>query len=346
MIQNEIITFNITDNAIAELSAQYTGLVASFGDTRAEKQLREAIAVLRDYRVQVEHRRKELKADALEYGKKVDAEAKRITENLLKIEEPLKANKEQIDAERERIKEEKRVAEVKRIETIQKKIFAIKELVFKAANEPIEEIRTIIDILQENKISQEEYQEFFKQAWDTYLEVSDKLGIILMEKQKEILKKKEREQEELKLKEERAKLAAEKKANEEEKALILQEREKLAREQAEAIERTEREKAKDDFTTKENLLNESIVIIPPNYDIDDTSTIEISEIKSTDIVGEKSAFEHDLEVILNYYNNSYTNPPYILSNAGRIFFERMKSKIHNLITSEINSLKEESNVNE
>lgn len=244
MIKNELITFNITDNAIAELSQQYSGLIAVFGDTKAEKELREAISVIRYYRVQIEHRRKELKADALEYGRKVDAEAKRITDSFLKIEEPLKANKEKIDAERERIKEEKRLIEVKRIETIQNKIFKIKELVFNSTHASIEEAQNMLEVLNHTKISQQEYQEFFQQAIDIHNETVESLQNIIAIKEENILKTKSQELEALRLKEERARIVEEKKALEEEKAVMLQEREKIAKEQ---------------YTEKENGLHHGII---------------------------------------------------------------------------------------
>jgi chromosome segregation ATPase len=60
--------------------------------------------VVKSKRVEVEKVRKELKADALEYGRKVDAEAKRITAMLQPIEDHLTAEEEAYLAEKERIK--------------------------------------------------------------------------------------------------------------------------------------------------------------------------------------------------------------------------------------------------
>ena len=105
------VVFSVTDAGIAELEAKHRGLVVAHGDKKGYLALTQAIAEVRTARTDVEKRRKELKQDALEYGRLVDSTAKQITERLEAIEGPLKANKEQIDAENERIKREKEEAE-------------------------------------------------------------------------------------------------------------------------------------------------------------------------------------------------------------------------------------------
>lgn len=100
-----VVKFNVTDESIAELRARMTGLTCA---TPADYELvRVSIAECRELRVAVENRRVELKADALEWGRKVDREAKRITAALESIENPLKAAKKLVDDEAERVKQEK-----------------------------------------------------------------------------------------------------------------------------------------------------------------------------------------------------------------------------------------------
>jgi len=84
---------------------------------------------LRDIRVSVEKKRKELKAGALEWGRLVDSEAKRITGELLQLENPIKEAKKVIDNEKARIKEEKRIADEKRKNEILARIDEIRILV-------------------------------------------------------------------------------------------------------------------------------------------------------------------------------------------------------------------------
>lgn len=79
--------FSLQDAAIATMAQQYGTLtINGVEDTEGFKAVHAARMVVKDHRVKVEKVRKELKADALEWGRKVDAEAKRITLLLEPIE--------------------------------------------------------------------------------------------------------------------------------------------------------------------------------------------------------------------------------------------------------------------
>jgi len=108
--ESRVIGFDVTDTAIAMLRTQLTGLTEY-------KAVTNGIAVVRDLRVSVEATRKALKEESLAWGRKVDAEAKRITEQLKAIETPLRLVKQQIDDAKEAAKkaaESARIAEVER----------------------------------------------------------------------------------------------------------------------------------------------------------------------------------------------------------------------------------------
>lgn len=75
-----------------------------------------AIATCRGLRVKIEERRKLLKHDSLEYGKKVDAVAKQLTGIIEAVEDPLKAAKLAVDNEKERLKREAALAEQRVVE--------------------------------------------------------------------------------------------------------------------------------------------------------------------------------------------------------------------------------------
>jgi chromosome segregation ATPase len=110
-----IVEYNVSDAAIEQLRVRLEGLtIREPGDYEV---VRCGIAEIRDLRGRVEKMRVELKAGALEYGRKVDSEAKRITAMLLEIEEPLKLEKQKVDDEKARIKREKEDAERARIES-------------------------------------------------------------------------------------------------------------------------------------------------------------------------------------------------------------------------------------
>lgn len=109
-----VVEYSVSDAAIEKLRERYSGL--TIANTADYERVRVGIGEIRDIRVQVEKTRVELKADALAYGRKVDAEAKRITALLLEIEEPLKLEKQKVDDEKARVKREKEEAERRRIE--------------------------------------------------------------------------------------------------------------------------------------------------------------------------------------------------------------------------------------
>lgn len=101
---SRMITYSVSLAEINEVKARYAALSC---DTPAGyEETRLAIAHVRDTRVAIEKRRVELKADALAFGRQVDATAKSLTELLLEIEEPLKLKKKAVDDEKERIKAE------------------------------------------------------------------------------------------------------------------------------------------------------------------------------------------------------------------------------------------------
>lgn len=121
---NSLIKYNITDAAIYEMKRQCSNLAII--DNASYKAVTEAIAIVRTKRTDVEKKRKELKANALEFGKRVDAEAKRITELLLEIEEPLKNLKKEEDDKREFEKREAERKEAERTAGIQARIDEIR----------------------------------------------------------------------------------------------------------------------------------------------------------------------------------------------------------------------------
>jgi hypothetical protein len=104
-----LIRYDVTDQRITELREQFAGLAERTPENYEPR--RKAIATCRELRVAVEKKRKELKADSLAWGKKVDSVAKHYTGLLESIEEPLQLAKDADDAEKTRIRQEKEAAE-------------------------------------------------------------------------------------------------------------------------------------------------------------------------------------------------------------------------------------------
>jgi hypothetical protein len=88
----------------------------SFSEPTLYREGTKAIAKCREFRVAIEERRKLLKADSLEYGRKVDAVAKQLTDIITAVEGPLKADKLAVDNAKELAKREAAEAERRAVE--------------------------------------------------------------------------------------------------------------------------------------------------------------------------------------------------------------------------------------
>lgn len=105
-METGIVEYSVTDAAISEMASLYMGLrITDIEDREQFNAVKTARLVVKGKRVEVEKRRKELKADALEWGKKVDTEAKRIFAKLEPIETHLQKEEDKV-VEAERLRKE------------------------------------------------------------------------------------------------------------------------------------------------------------------------------------------------------------------------------------------------
>jgi hypothetical protein len=119
---DEIVTYSITDAGIAKLKADYLPLVVrSVMDMVGYDACRKARIEVKGLRVDIEKRRKELKAESLEFGRRVDAKAKALMEPLTAIESHLQSQQDIVDNEKKRlVQEEERRAEAQFQERVSK----------------------------------------------------------------------------------------------------------------------------------------------------------------------------------------------------------------------------------
>ena len=104
----ELVKYSVTDEALAQYRKEFLPLtIKGLDDVEGYEKVRDARLFIKAERVNVEKKRVELKASALEYGRAVDAEAKRITVAIEEVEDHLMAEQKRIDDEKERIKFEK-----------------------------------------------------------------------------------------------------------------------------------------------------------------------------------------------------------------------------------------------
>lgn len=253
----EVIAYSVTDAALAEMKQKYAGLKIT--DHAGYETVRLAIADCRGKRSDVEARRKELKAAALDYGRRVDGEAKRITAALMEVEEPLKAEKQRVDDEKARVKREKEEAEEARKAAILAKIFDIQKRINSLFGLTATQLKEKFLEAFEIEITEEEYQEFTQEARNNKDNVLTVLKDAMLEreawekeeaKQKaeaERLEEQRKKQEEAqrRLDEEKAKLEAEKWAQalkEREAEIERQAKERAEKELKEKLDREEKER--------------------------------------------------------------------------------------------------------
>ena len=124
---NQLVEYGVTDAALATLKDKYA-VVPDAATKEGYAEIKAGLKELTPLRTDVEKKRKELKADALEYGRKVDGEAKRITGVILELETPFKEAKKLQDEKEERIKQEALEKERARIAAIEQKVTGIKNL--------------------------------------------------------------------------------------------------------------------------------------------------------------------------------------------------------------------------
>lgn len=105
-IKTPPVIYSPNDAAIAEIREQVRRAipdpVAAVATKDGYGEVKTALAMIVRLRTQIEERRKLLKADSLEYGRRIDGEAKRLTQLVVDIEVPLREAKLAKDREEER----------------------------------------------------------------------------------------------------------------------------------------------------------------------------------------------------------------------------------------------------
>ena len=101
-IKSELAKVNVNEQVIAQVTSDFMPLVISGKtDKVGFERVHKARIQVRDMRLAIEEKRKELKADSLAYGRAVDSEAKRLTDMLAPVEAHLQGEEERIKAEKE-----------------------------------------------------------------------------------------------------------------------------------------------------------------------------------------------------------------------------------------------------
>ena len=214
-IENQLKKFSITDAGIAELTTQYMPLkINGIEDKEGLKAVSEARKVIKKLRVEVDKLRKELNADALEYQRRINAEAKRITSLLEPIEMHLTSEERRIEDELERIKRQKEEEEFAKFQLRISNLLAI-GFKFDGQQYITDYIDTFSNskiVIRANKIKlldDLDFGEFYENA-NHYFEIhkAEQIEKERLRKEQEAREREEREAENKRLAEERQRLEA------------------------------------------------------------------------------------------------------------------------------------------
>jgi len=221
-----VIEYNITDAALAELAEKHKDVDAHKDYDAAKAAAKEC----QQLRSGLEEKRVELKKDALEYGRAVDGEAKRIKAAIVKIEQPIKDQITEID-NAEKIKEQQR------IEKIEASLQVLRAYGTDTEDRTLAELQQWQEQLNEMEITEEEFQEHREAAVGAKAESESRLRIAITRKQAAEEEAARLEQQRKEQAEEQEKLDAQRKEIEEGQRKLKEQQEeqerKAAAEQAE-----------------------------------------------------------------------------------------------------------------
>lgn len=255
-----VVKYDVTDSAIAKMEAEYMQLaIANLEDKEGFQRVHEARMVVKNHRVAVEKKRKELNADALKWQRLVNSEAKRITEKLEPIETHLFTEENRIEAEKEKIRAEKERIERERVEGIRAKIEALRQFAVIKPTMTAAQITDLMDNVADIIIDEQIFMEFREEAekvrsetWETLEKLEKERSEWEQEQasakaEAERLEKQRQEQEAERKRLEAIQKEADEKARKEREALEAERRkieaEKKALEDAKRAEKEKQERA-------------------------------------------------------------------------------------------------------
>ena len=237
-METQIVKYNVTDAEISEITNKYQGIEVK--DSASYKTVAAGLAECRAMRVDIESRRKELKSASLEYGRKVDGEAKRLTLLISPTEDALKAEKKKEDDKKAKAKAEKAKKEQDRVDGIQEKIDRINQFgvgtEFLTADELKSRISTLINMVTPN----EYYMEFEEIAGIAIIETKAVLRSALEDRERLDKEDEERKIEDARLEKIRQDQEEAQKALDEERLALKMERQRIETEREAEQKETQR----------------------------------------------------------------------------------------------------------
>jgi hypothetical protein len=164
--QTSIAEYSETAAALALLRKNYQGVVYDVTVPKEMKVAKEARAELRTLRTSLEKKRVEIKAPALERCRLIDSEAKRITAELVALEEPIDVQIKAEEARAEAEKLAKLAAEQERQDRIAGVIDAIRNVPASMIGKPSVIIAGQLARLEDTALAEDDFAEHFQAACD------------------------------------------------------------------------------------------------------------------------------------------------------------------------------------
>lgn len=166
---------------LALLEKNYKGMLYEVDTSMGMEHAKAARAAIREPRYEVERLRKSAKAPILALGKRLDAEATRISNALLTLETPIDEQIKSEESRKEQEKAAKAAAEAERIAAIQRRIENIRSWPVTAAGKSSVIVQQILDTARESK-PDESFQEFLESALTAWTTSGHALAGILAER--------------------------------------------------------------------------------------------------------------------------------------------------------------------
>jgi len=114
---DELAVFRKQDSIIAEMRANYMALkINGVDDRKGFDAVHKARMIVKNTRIEVEKTRTALKASVIDRGRRIDGEAKRVTDLMAPIEKYLTDQEEAITEEKERLRREAEEAQKAKVE--------------------------------------------------------------------------------------------------------------------------------------------------------------------------------------------------------------------------------------
>lgn len=229
-----VVEFNETALALSNLRERYKGLVVDVQTPKGLKEAKTFTFELRTLRTTLEKRRKDLKAPIIERGKQLDDEAKRITAEIVALEEPIDV---QIKAEEARIENarlQKLEAERLRVEAIQQKIQSIRDVPASLVGKPSVIIAGQLAKLRETVLDEAELGEYYVMATDALTAATARVEQLLAAQHEAEAEKKRQAERDAEMEAMRVKMA--------EQQRLIDEAEEAKRVEQERLEQVERDR--------------------------------------------------------------------------------------------------------